>query len=367
MAELLTDLTIVLPSLNPGEKFAGVVDGLVHAGFSDIVIINDGSDPDRLHWFQQAETYPAVTVLTHEVNRGKGRALKTGFEFILANRPHSLGAVTIDGDGQHLLPDIMACGQAMLDHPDEVILGCRDFSRPDVPPKSKSGNQFTAFLFRFGCGIRLSDTQTGLRAIPRKYLEPFCAVKGERFEYETNMLLTMRKLGIDFLEVPIATVYDGNNSGTHFRPILDSLKIMQLVFTFMLASLSSTAIDFGLFYLLLHCLPTGDYTVFAATVLARICSSFCNFNLNKKMVFQNSGNYRRSMRRYYCLAIPQMLVSAACVTLLEQWIAPGSKLIATLLKAPVDLALFFIAFTIQREWVFQSKTPEKKDGNFTKK
>ena len=129
MAELLTDLTIVLPSLNPDEKFAGVVDGLVHAGFSDIVIINDGSDPDRLHWFQQAETYPAVTVLTHEVNRGKGRALKTGFEFILANRPHSLGAVTIDVDGQHLLPDIMACGQAMLDHPDKVILGCRDFSR----------------------------------------------------------------------------------------------------------------------------------------------------------------------------------------------------------------------------------------------
>ena len=138
MANYLTDVTIVLPSLDPDERFLQVVQGLVRAGFADILIVNDGSSPDRLTWFEQAAAYPACTVLTHEGNKGKGRALKTAFSYICQNRPHSLGAVTIDGDGQHLLKDIIACAQAMLEHPNKVILGCRDFSLPRSRPKAKA-------------------------------------------------------------------------------------------------------------------------------------------------------------------------------------------------------------------------------------
>jgi len=355
MENYRSNVTIVLPSLNPDEKFLNVVQGLVDAGFADIVIVNDGSDPDRRHWFDQAAAFPACTVLTHEVNKGKGRALKTAFSYMVQNRPQSKGAVTIDGDGQHLIGDIIACAQAMLESPDKVILGCRDFNQPQVPPKSRSGNKFTSALFLVGCGIRLSDTQTGLRAIPSQYLPTFCEIKGERFEYETNMLLVMKRQGIRFLEVPIETVYDGKNEGTHFRPVVDSLKIMKLIFVFIASSLSSTALDLALFYGAMHLLPTGRYTILGATVIARTISSFYNFNMNKTVVFGKGGNYRTTMVRYYCLCIPQMLLSALLVTLLESLAAAGSELAATGIKCLVDTVLFFISFTIQREWVFKEE------------
>lgn len=355
MANYLTDVTIVLPSLDPDERFLQVVRELVNAGFADILIVNDGSSPERLTWFEQAAVWPACTVLTHECNKGKGRALKTAFSYICQNRPHSLGAVTIDGDGQHLCKDIIACARAMLEHPGKVILGCRDFSLPQVPPKSKSGNKFTSALFLLGCGIRLSDTQTGLRAIPRDYLEGFCQIKGERFEYETNMLLTMKRQGIDFLEVPIETVYEGKNEGTHFRPILDSLKIMKLIFVFMFSSLSATLLDLVVFFTAMHLLPDGPYAVLLSTVIARALSSFYNFNMNQKVVFRAQVSYPKALLRYYCLAVPQMLLSAGLVSLLESAVAPGRDFLLTVLKALVDTGLFFLSFIIQREWVFRQK------------
>lgn len=354
MANVRTDVTIVLPSLDPDEKFLKVVDGLTAAGFTDIIIVDDGSKPENRRYFEQAAANPACTILTHEVNKGKGRALKTAFAYITENRPDSKGAVTIDGDGQHLTKDIISCGEAMLAQPDKVILGCRDFNAPQVPPKSRSGNKFTSALFLFGCGIRLSDTQTGLRAIPRQYLLTFCEIKGERFEYETNMLLWMKRQGIAFVEIPIETVYDGKNEGTHFRPIVDSFKIMKLIFVFMVSSLSSSVLDLLVFYGAMRLLPHGKYAIFAATVIARVVSSFYNFNMNKKVVFGNAGNYQKTIVRYYCLCIPQMLISALLVSLLNQLVV-GSALIATGLKFCVDMVLFFISFTIQREWVFKEK------------
>ena len=75
-------ITIVLPSLNPDEKLNIVVEGLLQEGFSDIVIVNDGSDGQHMQPFAEAGAHPEVTILTHEVNKGKGRALKTAFEYI---------------------------------------------------------------------------------------------------------------------------------------------------------------------------------------------------------------------------------------------------------------------------------------------
>ena len=167
------------------------------------------------------------------------------------------------------------------------------------------------------------------------------------------MLLTMKRLGIGFLEVPIETVYDGQNEGTHFRPIVDSLKILKLIFVFMASSLSATAVDLAMFYVLLTVLPRSPYQILWATVLARAVSSFWNFNMNRKVVFGSGGRYGKNLFRYYALAVPQMLVSALLVSLLDRFIAPGSKIIATLLKVVVDTCLFFISFTIQREWVFK--------------
>lgn len=228
------ELAIVLPSLDPDCKFSSVVKGLTEYGFKNIVIVDDGSDEEHQHFFTEAEEYPCCRVLHHGVNKGKGRALKTAFGYILDNLPEVRGAVTIDGDGQHLLKDIVACGERMLELGDKVVLGCRDFDLPGVPPRSVAGNKTTSRFFRLLFGIKLSDTQTGLRAIPAAYLRDFCSIDGERFEYETNMLLQMKRMGIDFVEQPIETVYDPEDYSSHYNAVKDSLRISKIMLKYLL-------------------------------------------------------------------------------------------------------------------------------------
>ena len=220
---------IVLPSLDPNEKFDHVVDGLRDAGFQKILIVDDGSDAEHQQHFIRAETFPECRVLRHPVNMGKGRALKDAFAACISDFPEAEGVITIDGDGQHLIGDIIACGNRMLEEKTQVVLGCRNFDLPDVPARSVAGNKTTARMFRL-YGIHLSDTQTGLRAIPAQYLPRFCDIAGERFDYETNMLLKMKQWKIGFLEQPIETVYEDENSGSHYDTVKDSWRIFKIMF-----------------------------------------------------------------------------------------------------------------------------------------
>ena len=366
-ADCRRSTAIVLPSLDPDAKFARVVDGLVEAGFEHIVIVDDGSAPERRRFFEEAAEKPGCTVLTHEVNRGKGRALKTAFSHVSERLPELAGVITIDGDGQHLLPDIVACGDRMLAEGDAVVLGCRDFSLPGIPPRSVAGNRTTSRFFRLLFGIRLSDTQTGLRAIPARYLETFCGVEGERFEYETNMLLVMKRLGIPFLEQPIATVYDPEDYSSHYNPVKDSLRIGKVMlrflttgsgFRYVVSSVCSWLVDNGL-YLLLMTLLGGRLAAAAASTVsqisARVLSSLFNFTMNDRYVFRNGENHWKAFLKYYCLCIPQTLISVVCLTALVAGLKIGHPALATLVKIVVELILFVISYFIQKKWVFSDK------------
>ena len=354
----ISSAAVILPSLDPDAKFAGVVGELVEAGFEHIIIVNDGSDEAHRHWFDEAAAHKECTVLTHEVNRGKGRALKTAFEYVLRELPGVKGVITIDGDGQHLTKDIIECGERMLRSGDKVIMGCRCFDGPDIPARSVAGNKTTSALFRLCYGIKLSDTQTGLRAIPAQYLERFTQIEGERFEYETNMLLWMKRLGIGFEEQPITTVYDPENYSSHYNALRDSWRIFKVMFKFLMSSLGSTVIDLALFYLVMKLFGSflGKYAELIATAAARACSSFANFNANKTYVFGNKADYGRTMLRYYCLCIPQMLCSAGLVTLINHALGNSLPIVATVIKLCVDVVLFLISYRIQREWVFAENT-----------
>ena len=129
-------VSVIIPSLNPDNKLIQVVDALVAKGFDDIILVNDGSDKAHMQPFLQLKEYRQCTVLTHEINRGKGRGLKTAFDYCIANRPDIDGVVTVDGDNQHKAEDILNCCNKMIECKDKVILGVRDFSGDDVPPKS---------------------------------------------------------------------------------------------------------------------------------------------------------------------------------------------------------------------------------------
>ena len=364
----LSKISVVLPSLDPDEKLIAVVDGLLEHGFCDIILVNDGSKAENLHYFTDlAAQHPEIHLLHHEVNRGKGAALKTAFTWFLANRPDGFGVVTVDGDNQHHPADTRACCEHMLET-GKVVLGCRDFNQEDVPARSSFGNKTTSAVFKIFVGMTISDTQTGLRAIPRDALKVFNQVQGDRFEYETNMLLSMKTNRIAFDEVKIRTVYIEENASSHFHPIRDSWRIYKLIlahfFRYTISSIASFFVETGLVYVLnlVFRLILQDPLLNAVvTCGSRLMSSVFNFFLNKNMVFRANISTGKAMVRYYALAIPQMLVQLLLNSVLYDAlnISAEASGLRTLIHIGVMCVLFILSFTIQQRWVF---APEKKDN-----
>lgn len=349
---------VIVPSYQPDEKLKNTVAGLIAEGFSDVIVIDDGSSPEKKANFPEEGN--GVTLLRHGVNRGKGAALKTAFKYILENRPDALGCVTADGDGQHRPSDIAACVREMIANPGSVVLGARDFSLPGVPERSRKGNRITCTVFRLLFGMALSDTQTGLRAIPRECLEDFLTVRGDRYEYETNMLLEIKRGGIPFGEVKIETVYINDNETSHFRPVRDSIRIYGLICAFMLSSVISAVIDIGLFTLfnILFGMWGVFHHYFVAVAGARIISSAVNYIVNRKVVFGRGD--RSSVIRYYILAAAILVISGTLGEGIVMLIPMDWKWLDTLIKAAVDGVMFLASFRIQHSWVFKNKKGVRK-------
>lgn len=356
-----SDVSVILPSLDPDEKLTAVIDGLLEYGFRDIILVNDGSKPENLHFFEDACRHPQVHLLTHAVNRGKGAALKTAFTWFLENRPDSPGVVTVDGDNQHHPADTRACAQHMLDS-GHLVLGVRDFSQPDVPFRSRKGNRITSRVFRIFVGMTLSDTQTGLRAIPRTYLAALNAIGGDRFEYETNMLLAMKEQHIPYDEVKIRTVYIEENKSSHFRAVRDSWRIYKLIlghfFRYTISSFVSSVLDEGLFLLLTAQLAATNLTEPWLSVLpmlsARVVSSLVNFYANQRLVFHSKGNTGRALLRYTTLAVPTALAQFLLTGLFNWLLGLDADQVGLrgLVYALVMVALFIFNYMAQQRWVF---------------
>jgi len=364
----LSKISVVLPSLDPDDKLTAVIDGLLEYGFTDIILVNDGSKAENLHYFEDAAAaHPEIHLLHHPVNRGKGAALKTAFAWFLENRPEALGVVTVDGDNQHHPEDTKACAESMMAH-NKLVLGVRDFSLPHVPPRSRMGNRITSAVFKIFVGMTLSDTQTGLRAIPTQDVKALIQVYGDRFEYETNMLLAMKEQGIAFEEVKIRTVYIEENKSSHFRAVADSWRIYKLIlahfFKYTLSSVASAVVDEGVFLLLnllLHNSLAGVALTAVCTAGARILSSLLNFFMNHRLVFQSHVSVGKALVRYYALAVPQffaqMLLTQGVISLLG--IQDHQTFLRGLLYGLVMCVLFVLSFTIQQRWVFAYKASDR--------
>ena len=351
------NVQVIIPSLNPDEKLAKTAEGMIRKGFTDVILVDDGSDEAHRGEFGRIrEAFPDnVTVLVHEVNKGKGRAMKTAFEYVLKERKDSLGVVTVDGDGQHTPDDAAKCIDAMIEKK-AFIIGCRDFSLPQVPLRSRLGNVITRNVFRYVCGIKVSDTQTGLRAVPASLLSYMTGVEGDRYEYETNQLLKIGSDGIAYSEVPIETVYIDDNQTSHFHPFRDSARIYGVILKFAASSVISCIIDLVCFRVILLFIPKLIAEATRGTIagtLARIISAACNFLINKKAVFSHKGGTVKSAARYVLLACAQLGASLGLVALFTFCFNVNSDWLKTLIKAVVDTCLFFVSFKIQRNWVFK--------------
>lgn len=349
-------VSVIIPAYKPDDKLIATLSGIINSGFKDIIVVDDGSGESFEPIFEKVKQLPACTLLRHEVNRGKGAALKTAFKYFSDNRKDMLGVVTADADGQHLAEDIKAVSEAMIAKK-EVILGVRDFSDPAVPARSKSGNRITSAVFKIFFGMKISDTQTGLRAIPAEYLSDIALAKGDRYEFETNMLFLINKRSIPMGEVKITTVYIEDNRSSHFRVVRDSIRIYSLIIKYLFSSCAAAVIDASVFYFL------HEFAVFrfipislevSSNFGARVVSSIINYFLNSKMVFGDKMS-KKTLLRYYILAIAVIVASSGLVKLSKGLLGIESSLLLTVIKVLIDTVLFFVTFRVQHKWVFNSK------------
>jgi hypothetical protein len=114
-----------------------------------------------------------------------------------------------------------------------VVLGTRSFGR-DVPLRSRLGNLLTRKLMRVLTGQRLADTQTGLRGIAREVFPQLLSIEANRYDFELDALLACRERWV-IEELPIRTIYLDGNASSHFRPIVDSIRIYWVLIRFFLA------------------------------------------------------------------------------------------------------------------------------------
>ncbi len=316
-----------------------------------VVAVDDGSGEAFDPIFNKVGEL-GVNVVRYAENRGKGVALKTGFKYISENMPCTEAVVTADCDGQHKIADIEKIIAEMAENPGKIILGGR-FSESDVkiPFRSKVGNGFTRTVFALATGLKIRDTQTGLRGIPAALIPEMLKIKGERYEYEMNMLLALGDLGCGFKEIPIETVYENNNAGSHYSLFKDSARILSQIFKFCLSSMVCFLLDYILFLVFAAVLPENKaiFGAFSlAYVLARVVSASVNYVLNRGVVFKKGGV--SSLPKYIVLAVSVMLLGSYLTNLLTL-----TGLVPILCKLLVDLPLYFINYFVQREWVFTKK------------
>lgn len=347
----------LIPSYQPDDLLVRLVLECMQS--FKIVVVDDGSGQEYKSIFNMIPK--ACAVLTHEVNRGKGAALKTGFKYIQETyKDTEYVIVTLDGDGQHTYADAMKVAEKAEKNPNCLILGSRNFKETDQK-KSKFGNFVARSLMRLTTGNNIYDTQTGLRAFTNRNIENVLEIEGNRYEYETNMILYLSRERIPIIETPISTIYLDNNSRSHYSPLKDSLRIFTQFLKFAASSIIGSIVDILLFTLLTHVLPEDlAFQIIIANVIARVVSSIVNFTINRFFVFKlKKGKVLKYATKYFGLAVVNMIVNTALVSLF----ADTCNMKPLLAKILVACILSIISYIIQKIFIFKAKQQKEWNQN----
>ncbi len=338
---------VIIPAYKPDETLVTITDQLWGYGCR-IVVVDDGSGEEYQPVFDKIGDI--CIILRHAENRGKGAAIKTALAYVKEEGIDGNVIGVMDCDGQHLPEDMMKLFTFAETHRKTMVLGVREVGK-DMPLRSRLGNRITRTVFRIVSGVKVTDTQTGLRAFSSELLDRLLSVEGERYEYEMNVLMALAKAGIPIEEVPIHTIYrDENNSGSHFRAVQDSIRIYKDIIKFMMSSFSSFILDYGLFSLLMVFLPHTAAFVLAANVLARIISAFYNYSMNCRFVFHT----RRKMRtafQYFELAAFVLFMNNVILGIFVQIL--GLSVYPA--KLMTECVLFLLSWMIQNMVIFRKE------------
>ena len=340
------NIVALIPAYNPPIQLVSFVRSLAaSAFFSNVIVVNDGSvGCDNI--FEEIEGIGNVSVVKHAVNLGKGAALKSGLNYAYCKLGDQTGIVTVDADGQHLPEDTGKIADALREHPESLVLGVRIFGK-DVPLRSKIGNSLTRYLFTALVGQKLTDTQSGLRGIPGKFIPELLKIESNGYEFELDMLLACRYTGRQIIEQEINTVYIGKNRSSHFHPIVDSMKIYFVLFRFTLVALFSALIDYTVFILVY----SFNANLLASQISARSISLFFNYSAVKKTIFYSDLEHSNAFPKYLAL----VFFSGAVSYLLIRFLTAFTPLHVIAAKICAESIVFLANFAIQRDFIFTGR------------
>lgn len=193
-------ILIIIPAYNESKVIGGVISEVKKAGFTDIIVIDDGSSDAT----KKAAEDAGAKVYSHSINRGKGAAVKTGLT--VAQEKSADIVVTMDGDGQHDASDISKVIEPLINGKYDAVLGTRNYDRSHIPLikliYNNVGNLFTRVL----TGRWISDSQSGFRAYSSRVIELVSSV-GDKYEYDSEIIREISRHDIRYIEVPINVLY----------------------------------------------------------------------------------------------------------------------------------------------------------------
>ncbi len=217
-------VALVIPAFNEAATLRDIVQrALKHVAW--IIVVDDGSRDDTP---AQLAGLP-ITVLVNETNLGKGRSLWRGFEVALDGGAQTL--ITLDADGQHAPEDIPRLLAEARRHPEAIVVGARLHERRKIPPARYIANRFANFWIAWACGYPIVDSQSGFRVYPASLIRALRAgrPRAARFAFESEMLIKSAAIGFSSVAVPIAAIYASGARKSHYRPVVDTLKIVAMV------------------------------------------------------------------------------------------------------------------------------------------
>lgn len=208
----------LIPALNAARTLEPVIAGaLPHV--EKLIVVDDGSHDGTGDVARGA----GAMVLAHEVNRGKGAALKTGFAYALEHGYD--GVVTLDADGQHLPSEIPKLIAARRETGADIIIGGRAHLFGEMLPRRRMANRFASWAISKGSGARIDDSQSGYRFYSSKLLRAV-SMRSNGFAMESEVLVLAGTRGFRIITIPINLGFVDGLATSHYKPVHDTVQIL---------------------------------------------------------------------------------------------------------------------------------------------